>query len=266
MAYTPYDWQQTLRQKADYVLDRLREGSPVVGISTQEGILLCTVRRSQRKIFEIYDRLAFAGLGNPSDLEAVRQLAVDFTHAEGFQRSPQDVSIQRVVGFAISPALKRHFSDPLRLPLVLRGLFAQVGDNAEDDLFYILNYDGEFSLVKHYAAVAGAEHVAEKMKEALMDLKKPPAYEAALEAAVRGWGIGFWESRHGTSEKQESTRNSEPETVKLPKEREWRELLAQELKEGAVVEAAILERQTRRERRFRLLSEEEIKPLLPTIR
>jgi len=262
MAYTPYDWQQTLRQKADYVLDRLREGSPVVGISAQEGILLCTVRRSQRKIFEIYDRLAFAGLGNPSDLEAVRQLAVDFAHAEGFQRSPQDVSIQRVVGFAISPALKRNFSGPLRLPLVLRGLFAQVGDAPADDLFYTLNYDGEFSLVEHYAAVAGAERVAQKMKEALADLRKPPAYEAALEAAVRAWAIGFWESRHGISEKKEGS-NSELEVVKLPKEREWRELLAQELKEGAVVEAALLERQTRRERRFRLLSEEEIKPLLP---
>ncbi len=262
MAYTPYDWQQTLRQKADYVLDRLREGSPVVGISAQEGVLLCTVRRSQRKIFEIYDRLAFAGLGNPSDLEAVRQLAVDFAHAEGFQRSPQDVSIQRVVGFAVSPALKRHFSDPLRLPLVLCGLFAQVGDASGDDLFYILNYDGEFSLVKHYAAVAGAAHVAERMKEALGDLKKPPTYEAALEAAIRAWAIGFWESRHGASEKKESS-HGELEVVKPPKEREWRELLSQELKEGAVVEAALLERQTRRERRFRLLSEEEIKPLLP---
>lgn len=262
MAYTPYDWQQTLRQKADYVLDRLREGSPIVGISAQEGILLFTVRRNQRKIFEIYDNLAFAGLGNPSDLEAVRQLAVDFAHAEGFQRSPQDVSIQRVVGFAISPALKRHFSDPLRLPLVLCGLFAQVGDSCGDDLFYILNYDGEFSLVKHAAVVAGAEHVAEKMKAALADLKEPPAYEAALETAMRTWAIGFWESRHEASGRKEGSR-SELEAVKPPKEREWRELLAQELKGGAVVEAALLERRTRRERRFRLLSEEEIKPLLP---
>lgn len=262
MAYTPYDWQQTLRQKADYVLDRLREGSPIVGISVQEGILLCTVRRSQRKIFEIYDKLAFAGLGNPSDLEAVRQLAVDFAHAEGFQRSPQDVSIQRLVSFAISPALKRHFSDPLRLPLVLRGLFVQLGDTPEDDLFYTLNYDGEFSLMKHFSVVAGAAHVAEKMKGALADLREPPPYKAGLEMAIRTWAIGFWESRHGASEREESS-HSELEVVELPKEQEWRELLAQELKEGAMVEAALLERQTRRERRFRLLSEEEIKPLLP---
>jgi proteasome alpha subunit len=154
MAFTPYDWQQTLRQKADYVEDRLREGSPVVGLSCREGVLLVTVRRAQQqKIFEIYDRLAFAGLGNQSDVETIRQLAVDFAHAEGFARSPQDVSIQRVVGVALSPAMKRSFSDPLRLPLVVRGLFAQLGDSPEHDLFYMLNYDGEFSLGYRFGAV-----------------------------------------------------------------------------------------------------------------
>lgn len=243
MAFTPYDWQQTLRQKADYVEDRLREGSPVVGISCHEGVLLVTVRRAQQqKIFEIYDRLAFAGLGNQSDLETIRQIAVDFAHAEGFARSPQDVSIQRVVGVALSPAMKRSFSDPLRLPLVVRGLFAQVGDAPDDDLFYLLNYDGEFSLAHHFGVVAGTEDAREAMERVLSAInKKTPQRDAALEIALEAWVAG---RREASSES------------------DWRTLLAEALKTGTV-EAALLERVSRRERRFRFLSADELRPFLP---
>jgi proteasome alpha subunit len=246
MAFTPYDWQQTLRQKADYVEDRLREGSPVVGLSCREGVLLVTVRRAQQqKIFEIYDRLAFAGLGNQSDVETLRQLAVDFAHAEGFARSPQDVSIQRVVGVALSPAMKRSFSDPLRLPLVVRGLFAQLGDSPEHDLFYTLNYDGEFSLGYRFGAVAGTEGARAAMERVLQEFsQKLPTREAAFEKALEVWAVGRCEALE----------------IKEP---QWRAVLAEALQEG-VVEAALLERESRRDRRFRFLREQEIKPFLPS--
>ncbi len=246
MAFTPYDWQQTLRQKADYAEDRLREGSPVVGLSCHEGILLVTVRRAQQqKIFEIYDRLAFAGLGNQSDLETIRQLAVDFAHAEGFARSPQDVSIQRVVGVALSPAMKRSFSDPLRLPLVVRGLFAQLGDSPDRDLFYTLNYDGEFSLGYRFGVAAGTEGARAAMERLLQEFsQKTPRRDAALEKALEVWAVG----RREALDIKEAT---------------WRAVLAEALQEG-LVEAALLERESWRDRRFRFLREEEVKPFLPS--
>lgn len=269
MAYTPYDWQQTLRQKADYVEDRLQGGSPVVGLSCKEGVLLLTTRRTQRKAFEIYDRLAFAGLGNPSDLEAIRQLAVDFAHAEGYQRSPEDVSIQRVVGFAISPALKRSFADPFRTPLVLRGLFVQVGDRTADDLYFKLNYDGEFILQRRYGAVAGTEFAERYMERALSDedkrrkrssqAKSSPSeglkLDDAIERALRAWAIGRWALRAGAPAKEASE-------DALPSAEEVRGILAEELEEG-VVEAAVMERDPQRERRLKMMSEEDLARFLP---
>lgn len=246
MAFTPYDWQQTLRQKADYVEDRLREGSPVVGLSCHEGVLLVTVRRAQQqKIFEIYDRLAFAGLGNQSDLETIRQIAVDFAHAEGFARSPQDVSIQRVVGVALSPAMKRSFSDPLRLPLVVRGLFAQLGETPESDLFYLLNYDGEFTMTHRFGVAAGTESAREAMERVLSsrNTKKALKRDAAIELALEAWAIGRRE--------QETTSQSD-----------WRAVLSESLQTGTA-EAALLERASQRERRFRFLSADELRPFLP---
>ncbi|MBI1743877.1 20S proteasome subunit A/B [Candidatus Acetothermia bacterium] len=256
MAYTPYDWQQVLQQKADYVEDRLRQGSPVVAVSCQEGILLLTVRRNQRKIFEVYDRLAFSGLGQQSDLEAVRQVLVDFTHSEGFQRSTEDVSIQRVVGLAISPVLKRAFSDPTKIPLVLRGLFAQVEDRPEDDLFYTLDFDGEFSLVKNYAAVAGTDQAHQAMEKILSELDTATSPENAFKGALQAWVAGRWQMRHGSEgEDKSNLGGSESE----------RKTLLRETLESANVEAALLERDTHRERRFRLLDKEEINRYMPRL-
>ena len=73
MAYSPYDWNQAIRHRSEYIEERLRDGSPVAGLSFPGGILLLTVRRSQRKIFEIYDRMMFAGVGN-RDLTEIEQL------------------------------------------------------------------------------------------------------------------------------------------------------------------------------------------------
>lgn len=265
MAYTPYDWQQTLRQKADYVEDRLRGGSPVAALSCQEGILLLTTRRTQSKIFEIYDRLAFAGLGNPSDLEAVRHAAVDFSHAEGYQRSEQDVSIQRVVGFAISPALKRSFADPFRTPLVIRGLFAQVGEAPADDLYYVLNYDGEFTLYHDYAAAAGTDFAEVLMERVLSGeglpkrkSRKALSLEEGLPRALQAWSAGRWALQGAEGEPEPEDWEKTP----LPPEEELRRVLAESL-EAERVEAALLERDPRRERLLRFLTEEELSAFLP---
>ena len=260
MAYTPYDWQQTLSQKADYAEDRLRGGSPVVAVSADDGIVLLTTQRAQRKLFEVYDRLAFAGIGTPSDLEAIRVRAVDFAHAEGYQRSPEDVSIQRVVGFAISPLLKQAFADPLRTPLVLRGVFAQLGRTPDDDLFFVLNYDGEFVSRGRHGIAAGAGIAEDHMHQALRDAFGDDAgdhdildREDALKLALRVWSAGQWALATG---------GSEGETIELPEQSELDRALTDAL-ETQTLDAAILERHADRERRMRALTPDDLDPFLP---
>lgn len=136
--YSPYDWTQSVQHRRDYVQDRLRVGSPVVGVSFPGGVLLVTVRRGQAKIFDIYERLMFSALGAQSDVESIRLAAVDFAHREGFSRSPDDVTAHRVVGVALSPACKRAFGDVFANPFVIRCLFAELGAAPERDVFYRL--------------------------------------------------------------------------------------------------------------------------------
>jgi proteasome alpha subunit len=250
MAYTPYDWTQNLQHRQDYVQDRLREGSPVAGLTYGGGALLLTLRRGQEKIFEIYDRLMFSGVGHQADLESLRLAAIDFAHREGFARSPEDVTAQRVMGVALSPLLKRSFGDFFSHPLVAKALFAELGERPEEDAFYTLDFDGEFSLLRGAAAVAGSRKAEEEMlahihaEPSSLDLAK------AVRAALEAWAIGRQRSLLKEETEEEAGSSAKPA-----------EVLKSELKEGAV-EAAVLERAVDRDNKFRHLSEEEIKPAL----
>jgi proteasome alpha subunit len=186
--YTPYDWQQNIAHRAQYVEGRLRGGSPVIGVSCDEGVVLVTMRGGVRKIFEIYDRLLFGGVGSQADLESLRVAAIDFAHSEGFTRSEDDVTVQRVVGFALSPSLKKAFGDPSLAPFVARALFAEMGATPEADRFVALNYDGEYSPAEGYAVVAGSSEAEEAATSILQKEPATKSADTAAATALRAWG------------------------------------------------------------------------------
>ena len=243
---SPYDWNEAIRQRAEYIEERLAEGSPVVALSCREGILLATVRGTQRKLFEVYDRLAFAALGQQADIEALRLSAIDFAHAEGFARSPDDVTIGRVVA-ALSPAVKKAFGAPLAAPLVARSLFAEVGATPETDHFYALGYDGEFRAFRRLAVIAGSPTAEEQMRACLAEALgsgEIPSLREGRRHALRAWAAG-WAARRARGQKAEPAGEQDLDAV-----------LGEALREGEV-EMALLDRSTHRQCRFRVLREEE---------
>ena len=247
--YSPFDFNQSIAHRQEYVEERLKAGSPVVGISYDRGILLWTVKRTQRKIYEIYDQLMYGAIGNQADVEAVRLAAIDFAHQEGFARSPDDVSIQRLVGFAISPPLKRAFGDPMSSPNVLRAIFAEIGKTPAQDSFFVLNYDGEFSTHNKFAMAAGSSAAEDAMFEELEKSQGVPDLARALEMAASAWRVA---SRARYEERVEDDDAPVQSTLD-----EQTDPLEEALKDGSI-EAAILERDTPRESKFRLLTTEEI--------
>ena len=219
--YTPYDWQEGIGHRAQFVEGKLADGTPALGLSLKEGVLVLTWRRQARKVFEIYDRLAFSAIGRQSDIESLRVAAVDFAHKEGYNRSEQDVTIQRVVA-ALSEPVKRAFGDFNTGPFVVRSLFAEVGVRPEDDLFYVLDYDGDFRPSKAHALVAGTEEHSKALEEKIagLSLAKLSPQEALATVGA------FWP---------------------LPGE---------ESADSLSVEAVLIERSSERENRFRYLTGE----------
>ncbi len=166
---TPYDWQEGIGHRASYIEGRLEQGAPVLALSVAEGVVVFSYRRHARKIYEIYDQLAYTAIGQQSDIEALRTAALEFAHQEGFNRSERDVTIRRVVT-ALSGPIKRAFADFSAPPFVARSLFIEVCDAPADDAYAILDYEGDFTMRKHWSYVAGIDDHAEALKVSLNEL------------------------------------------------------------------------------------------------
>jgi proteasome alpha subunit len=265
MSFTPYDWNQSILTRSEYIEERLRDGSPVVGLSLPEGVLLLSVHRAQRKIYEIYDRLIFGGVGNQSDIELMRNSAIDFAHREGFQRSPDDVTAQRLVGSVLSPALKKAFGDPFTAPFVFRGLFAEVGGQPEEDGFYSLSFDGEYRVDSRFSVVAGTLEAENAMIQLLhTNAEQATDRASAIKLCLEVWAAGKSHAHRRTPVvgRAPSRETEEDEEVEILSEGE---LLKNEIAAGKV-EVGLLERRTPRESKFRLLRADELEPALSAFR
>lgn len=183
---TPFDWQEGIGNRAQYIEGKLKHGSPVVAVSLDAGILIYTRRRQTRKIYEIYDRLAFAGIGQQSDVEALRTAAVEFAHQEGYNRSEQDVTIQRVAT-AISSPVKRAFADFSTSPLVVRSLFAEVGSTPDEDQYFVLDYDGDYRSLRGGAIVSGVSHDHSEAEAALSRVDRGSDAASAAKRLEEIW-------------------------------------------------------------------------------
>ena len=256
--YTPFDFSEAVGHRRDYIDERLREGSPVVGLATSVGLLIVTVRRSQRKVYEIYDRHMFSAIGNQSDIEAIRLASINMAHQEGFERSPDDVSMHRLVGFTLSPAIKKGFGDQMVVPFVLKALFAEASTGTGTDCFYVLNYDGEFRRSENAAVAAGTASAEDKMLQRLgnLDESPSPGLDEALTLALRAWCAGAREALKQTAIGRRDEEELSP-LKSVEGDEADRVFLKEELKDAAI-EAGLLERKPGRGVRFRLLTKAEI--------
>jgi proteasome alpha subunit len=162
----PYDWQDAMQNRVAYILNRIEKGAPVLAVSLDAGILIFTYRRQSQKIFEIYDRLGFAGLGQQSDIESIRVMAMEFAHKEGFTRSEQDVTVQRVVT-AVSAPIKKAFADFSYSPILAISLFAELGSSPEQDSFFVVDFDGDYHLHKHSVTLSGQTSSKSNLHESI---------------------------------------------------------------------------------------------------
>ena len=77
----------------------------MVGLTYEHGILLLTTTPGPRKLFEIYNQVAFAAIGHPADIEKLRKAVIDIAHVEAFNFSASDISLQRLVSFGLGPLI-----------------------------------------------------------------------------------------------------------------------------------------------------------------
>ena len=242
MLEEPYRWVEAINNRREYVEDQLASGSPVVGTTYADGVLLLTATPGPRKLFEVYDEVAFAAVGHPADIEKLRKAVIDIAHVEGFNLSANDVTLQRLVSFGIGPLMKAAFDELFRSPFVARVLMAEL-DPDGGDAFFTIDADGSFAQSGGVAAISGNAESAQAMTAQLQTASPELPLDQALGTALEVWGLGrlTLDARDG----------------EVPSAEAVRDFLRGGLQE-LTIEAAVLDRDRAAKSKFRLLTAEQL--------
>ena len=252
----PYRWLEAVNNRRDYIEDQLRGGSPVVGIRYDDGLLLVTIGRGQRKIFEVHDRIALSAIGHSADIERLRMMATDTASVQGFQSSVDDVTLHRLTNFVLGPTIKQSFEAIFGSAYIIKMLLAELGVHGEGDGFIALNYDGTVQSNQDREVIGGTHEAETAMQNYLSaadasESSLTTALQLALETWVVGWELGVQETDADSDE--DANEGSE---LTMDKE-QLHEVLRNELQAGEI-EGAVLETSRRSNNKFRLLTSDEI--------
>jgi proteasome alpha subunit len=172
--------EQLMKDKADYARKGIARGKSVIAIEYAEGILFIAENPSAtlHKISEIYDKIAFAGVGKFNEFEQLRIGGIRLVDVKGYSYSREDVTAKGLAN-AYSQTLGNIFTAELK-PYECEILVAAVGDRTEtNELFHIL-FDGSVTDRTGWVAMGGqSEALGTYLGEKYP--KKPPSFAGAIK-------------------------------------------------------------------------------------
>lgn len=151
--------EQLVKDRADFARKGIGRGRPIVVVRVATGILLVGENSSSslRKIGEIYDRIAFAGVGRFNEFETLRVAGVRYADLKGYSYARSDVTAKGLAN-AYSQTLGQIFSHEVK-PYEVDIILAEVGHEPDEDVLYRVQFDGTLRDAPGLA-VLGAEEEA----------------------------------------------------------------------------------------------------------
>ena len=227
MSFMPYVApEQMMKDRSDYAHKGIARGRSVLGFEYADGLLFLAENPSTtlHKISEVYDQVAFAGVGKYSEFEEMRIAGIRLADLRGYQYGREDVKARDLAN-AYSQALSSIFTQQMK-PYEIELLVGEVdGDESGSSIYHVL-FDGSVSDEQGYVAMGGH---AEDLSDALKD-----RYEA-------GWDLATVVRTAVT------VLATVPETREVPAEQ---------------IEAGVLDRTRSHRRKFRRLTRAEIEAAL----
>ena len=185
MVFQPYvPPEQRIKDLSEYARKGIARGKSVVALDYVDGLLFLAENPSStlHKISEIYDRIAFAGVGKYSEFEDLRISGVRLADLRGYSYGREDVTAKTLAN-AYSQALSTIFTTQMK-PYEVEILVGQVGERPEEnELFHIL-FDGSVADQKGYVGMGGrSDELNARLKDAYESgLSLPDAVRMAARA------------------------------------------------------------------------------------
>ena len=163
--------EQMMKDRADYARKGIARGRSLVALECDAGVVIVAENPSRTlyKVSEIYDRIAFAGVGKYNEFQSLRIGGVRLADLKGYQYSPEDVSASSLAN-AYAQTLGQVFTHEMK-PYEVEILVAQVGTSPGEpnQLFHIL-YDGTVMDEQGFTVLGGeAERIADAVRAAITD-------------------------------------------------------------------------------------------------
>ena len=187
--------EQVMKDRAEYAQKGIARGRSLIATVYVDGVLIVAENpsRSLHKISEIYDRIAFAGVGKYNEYDQLRVAGVRHADTKGFAFSREDVDARSLANL-YAQFLGNVFTHEMK-PLEVEILVAELGVQGRPDQLYHIAYEGTITDEDRFAVLGGeAETIAERVGQNWRpdrDLGEATrAAVAALAGPDRTLGIG----------------------------------------------------------------------------
>ena len=174
--------EQVMKDRADYARKGIARGRALVAIQYDNGIAIVAENASNtlRKVSEIYDRIAFAGVGKYNEFDQLRVAGVRAADLKGYQYSRADVDARSLAN-QYAQILGQIFTHEMK-PLEVEILVAEVGASATSDQLYHILYDGTVLDEKRFSVLGGdADAITSRLNP---DLEAVPDLRSAVRLAT----------------------------------------------------------------------------------
>ena len=168
--------EQRMKDQADFARKGIARGRSLAALEYVDGILLCAENPSStlHKVAEIYDRIAFAGVGKYNEFDQLRKFGVRTADLTGYQFSREDVNANSLAN-QYAQIIGQVFTHDMK-PLEVEILVVEVGATAADDQLFHILYDGTVMDEDRFSVLGGeAETLADRLEA---------GYEPGLDLAA----------------------------------------------------------------------------------
>jgi proteasome alpha subunit len=158
--------EQVMKDRAEYAQKGIARGRSLVASAYDTGIVIVADNpsRSLHKISEIYDRIAFAGVGKYNEFDQLRVSGIRHADTKGYAYSREDVDARSLANL-YAQYLGQVFTHEMK-PLEVEILVAELGTGQQPPQLYHIAYEGTITDEDRYAVLGGeTEAIAQRLEE-----------------------------------------------------------------------------------------------------
>jgi proteasome alpha subunit len=198
--------EQQVRDKAEFARKGIARGRSIIAVDYAGGVLLLAENPSTalHKISEVYDRIAFAGVGRYNEFETLRKAGIRQADLMGYLYSREDVTAMGLAT-AFAQTLGVIFTREPK-PFEVEVLIVEISEGGDEHRLFRVTYDGTLYDERKFVGIGGK---ADQLIEALQELwEEDMTLEKALEIGteafrraegreMEGWEAAVLDSSNG---------------------------------------------------------------------